>query len=72
MITIRLKELAEARGLTKNQVQKRTGLDIGMVRRYWNNHSDTVHLPSIDKLCALLDCEPGDLIKRTPPAGERR
>lgn len=66
MITIRLKELAEARGLNQSQVQRRTGVTMGLVRRYWFNETKEIKLSSLDKLCALLDCEPGELIQRVP------
>lgn len=68
MVICRLKELATAKGLNKSQVQKRTGLDLGLVRRYWDDDTESFKRNAIDKLCALLDCEPGDLIKRTPAA----
>lgn len=67
MIICRLKELAEAKELNKSQVQKRTGLDLGLVRRYWDDDTESFKRDAIDKLCGLLGCEPGDLIKRTPP-----
>lgn len=64
MITIRLKEIAEAKGFNQSQVQRQTGLTMGQVRRYWHNETEEVKLSALDKICALLDCEPGDLIKR--------
>lgn len=64
MITIRLQELAEAKELNKNQVARQTGLDIGMIRRYWDNDTSAVSLSALDALCELLECEPGDLLKR--------
>lgn len=66
MITIRLKELAEAKDLNQSQVQRQTGLTMGLVRRYWLNKTEELKLSAIEKLCILLDCEPGDLIKRVP------
>lgn len=66
MIEIRLKELAEAKGIRQSQIQRQTGLTMGVVRRYWFNETKEIQLASLDKLCALLDCEPGDLIKRHP------
>lgn len=64
MVICRLKELAEAKGLNKSQVQKRTGLDMGIVRRYWDDDSESWKRDAIDKLCRLLVCTPGDLLKR--------
>lgn len=70
MIIIRLQELAEAKELNKNQVARRTGLDIGMIRRYWENDTSSVDLRAIDLLCDLLECDPGDLFKRTIAEGD--
>lgn len=64
MITIKLKEISEARGLKMYRVQKETGLDAGLIRRYWHNQTTSVDLRYIDRLCAFLDCQPGDLIVR--------
>lgn len=66
MVVFRLKELAEAKGLNKSQVQKRSGLDMGMIRRYWDDNTDSYNRKAVDALCDLLECEPGDLIVRIP------
>lgn len=64
MIEIKLKEIAESKGLNMSQVQRQTGLTMGLVRRYWHNQTKEIKLSSIESLCKLLNCEPGDLIKR--------
>lgn len=64
MVVIRLKEFAEAKGLNKSQLQKRSGLDMGVIRRYWDDSTESYNRQALDKLCELLDCEPGDLIVR--------
>lgn len=65
MITIALDTIATARGLKMAQLQRQSGLDMGLVRRYWRNETTSIDLRALDKLCALLDCQPGDLIKWT-------
>ena len=67
MATIQLQELAKARGLNLSQVQRRTGLTMGAVRRYWRNEVTSVRLDALDKLAALLGVEPGELIGRGQP-----
>ncbi len=67
MATIRLEELAKARGLNISQVQRRTGLTMGAVRRYWRNESVMVSLDALEKLAGLLGVEPGELIGRGQP-----
>jgi len=65
MIVIRLKDLSEAKGLNMSQVQRQTGLTMGLVRRYWHNETVEVKLSALETLCKLLDCQPGDLIQLT-------
>ena len=73
MVRIRLKELAEERGLNISQVQRLASLDMGMVRRYWYNEGRNgplteVNLIALTKLAQalgvraeeLLESEPGD------------
>ena len=74
MATIRLEELSKARGLNMSQVQRRSGLTMGAVRRYWRKESSMVSLEALDKLATLLDVEPGELIGRddAEPTGKDR
>lgn len=65
MIRIALKDLAEAKGLNMSQVQRQSGLTMGLVRRYWYNETEEVKLAALAKLCALLGCTPGDMIQLT-------
>ncbi len=62
MARLRLKELAEERGLNMSQLQRRSGLTMGMVRRYWLNETGEVSLEALDRLAALLDVNPGELL----------
>jgi putative transcriptional regulator len=64
MITIRLQEIAESRGLNMSQVQRRADLTMGLVRRYWRNETTSIDLRALDKLCDVLGCTPGDLLDR--------
>ncbi len=71
MARLRLRELAEERGLNMSQVQRRSGLTMGAVRRYWYNTQDgkidgpplaLVSLDALEKLASLLHVHPGELI----------
>ena len=61
MVRLRLRELAEAQNLNISQVQRRTGLTMGMVRRYWYNQTTQVDLRAISELACLLKVTPGEL-----------
>ncbi len=76
MLQLRLREVAENRGLNLSQLQRRTGLDIGMIRRYWYNEGrrgplTEVNLPALNKLAQALDVPAGELlVEREQPTPE--
>jgi DNA-binding Xre family transcriptional regulator len=72
MVVIRLKELAQAKGLNKSQLQKRSGLDMGVIRRYWDDETESYNRHALDKLCDVLACTPGDLLVWLPTGGASR
>ena len=54
--------MAEECGLNMSQVQRQSGLTMGMVRRYWRNEVREVSLDALDRLATLLGVEPGELL----------
>ena len=64
-ILFKLKEVAESRNINKSQLSLRAQVGIGVVRRYWDDDTTSVDLRILDKFCAVLDCEPSDLLQRT-------
>jgi transcriptional regulator with XRE-family HTH domain len=62
MTKLRLQEIATSQGFTMSQVQRRTGLTMTMVRRYWYNQTRTISLDALDALSTLLNVSPGDLL----------
>ena len=69
MLVFRLKEIAEAKAMNRHQLSMKTGISYPTVSKYWEGKAIGRDVSILDKLCALLDCEPGDLIKRIQPAG---
>jgi len=63
IVKLKLRELAEQRNLNLSQVQRETGLTMGLVRRYWYNDTSSVQLDAICKLALLLDVMPGELFE---------
>lgn len=66
MIKINLQSIAESKGFNMSQVQRQSGLTMGLVRRYWYNETEEVKLSALEKLCMLLGCTPGDMIQLEP------
>jgi putative transcriptional regulator len=64
MITCQLKQIAEAKEINRHQLSMQTGVSYPTIDKYWNDKADSYERRILDKLCELLDCEPGDLIVR--------
>lgn len=64
-INIRLKELAEKKGLNITDLSHETRATQVTIRAMWHNRP-TQREQLIDKLCKILDCTPGDLLIYTP------
>jgi DNA-binding Xre family transcriptional regulator len=72
-VRLRVKDLAEERGLNMSQLQRQTGLTMGMVRRYWYNEGkdgqlDGVSLSALNKIAEVLEVRPGELIESATEA----
>ena len=54
MMTMRLKEIAESKGLYLNKVHLDTGIDLGVLRRYWDGKTRSYERNISAKLKAYL------------------
>lgn len=54
MINLRINELCEQNDINMSQLQRGTGLTLGMVRRYWKNEVDSVSLKALDAILACI------------------
>lgn len=70
---VRVRELAEARGLDLATFQREAKLGVSTARRYWYSTEDgspkgeplkRVAMETIDKLSEFFGCAPGDLFQR--------
>lgn len=51
---LRINEVAESVGLNMSQVQRRTGLTMTKLRRYWYNETKSVELDALFRLLKLF------------------
>ena len=65
MIRIRLKELAEAKGLSMSDISFSARTTPVTIRAMWRNKI-TRREKLYNTLCTILDCTPGDLIEYIP------
>ena len=71
MIQKQIKEMAEKRGYT-TAYQLRIALDVSptLANRLWKGEFEMIGIGTLDKLCALLKCQPDKLL-RYEPDGEK-
>lgn len=76
MARLRVRELAQARGMSMSQLQRESRLTMNMVRRYWYNTADgkehgpalaEIKLYALDVLAGVFNVRPGDLIASDSP-----
>ncbi len=64
-IELRIREAAEARGITTAyQLQKKMSVPPGTAARLWRGEMRMIGLDTIEALCEAIGCEPADLIVR--------
>ena len=73
-VELRVKEVALERGIQNPyQLMKLLGtFDPAMASRLWKGGMDKIGLKTIDRLCEIFSCEPGDLFKRVKEKPVRR
>ncbi len=63
VIKIRIREVAESRGITTAyQLQKLTGVQATVAAKWYKNDLKLIAIETIDLLCKKLDCTPNDLL----------
>jgi DNA-binding Xre family transcriptional regulator len=73
MTKLKVRELAEARGIPNPlALSKQGGLAYAMCHKLWNDQQTRIDLATIDRLCDLLACSPGELFRRDSPAASLR
>ena len=71
----RLGELLEKHApesMTQSELSRRSGVSLTTINRMVANKTRQVSLGTLEKLSAVLGCEPGALIEREPAKGRRR
>lgn len=61
-IEIRLKEIMEARGVTRNALARATNTRFEVINKWYHGHVEKIDADVLARICYILDCEPGDLI----------
>jgi DNA-binding Xre family transcriptional regulator len=62
MIRLRVKEIAESKGLNMAQLARKADVDVRTVRRIYREPTSEISTTVLDKLATALDVKPADLI----------
>ena len=64
MIESRVRELAEAAGVkSAEELRRRVDVSRASAIRLWRGVAVVFHVETLDKLCEVLKCQPGDLLR---------
>jgi len=70
-VTITLKDVLDKQGITRNKLATLTGLVYNSVNRYYQNAPiSSVDLDVLAKMCFVLNCDIGDVLRYERPEGE--
>ena len=66
-IKIKLNELIQARGISKNKLSQRAEMQRTQLNNYCNNTISRLDIDVLGRLCTVLDCKISDLLEFVPP-----
>ena len=63
-VKVKLKEIREAKGLSQNEVARALEMSVNNIQRIEYMTAKSIPFDTLDRLCEVLECEPGDLLVR--------
>ncbi|MEV4893103.1 helix-turn-helix transcriptional regulator [Nonomuraea sp. NPDC055795] len=67
-IRIRLDELLKEREMTLTELSHRVEITVVNLSILKNGHAKAIRFSTLVRLCAALECQPGDLLSYVPEA----
>lgn len=70
-VKVKLAELLDERGITRNRLSTQTGIKYAVIDRYYK--ADNIELVDLDvlaKICFVLECDLSDLLEYQYPQSE--
>ncbi len=65
---VKLAEMLDSRGITRNRLHTLTGVKYEVIDRYYKgNNVELVDLDFLSKVCYVLNCSISDLLEYQPP-----
>ena len=69
-VRIELNELIQKSGISKNKLCQRAEMQRTQLNNYCNNSISRLDIDVLARICMVLQCEMGDLLKFIPPEDE--
>ena len=66
-IHIKLDELIQKSGISKNKLSHRAEMQRTQINNYCNNKITRLDTDVLARICSVLDCQIGDLLEFIPP-----
>lgn len=70
MIVINVDIMLAKRKMSVTELTRRVGITMANISLIKNGKIKAVRLSTLDKLCQVLDCQPGDILEYRPSEGE--
>lgn len=65
-ISVHLDELLAARGMTLSQLANEVGITVVNLSVLKNGRAKAIRFSTLSRLCEVLECQPGDLLRHQP------
>lgn len=65
-VELRLKEIMDARGISRNQLAKRIDARFEVVGKWYKGEVEKMDLDILSRICYALDCTTEDIIRYVP------
>ena len=66
-VTIKLAELIESKGISKNKLSHRAEMQRSQINHYCNNTISRLDIDVLARMCTALECGIEDLLEFVPP-----
>ena len=63
-VRFRLEEVLADREMSQTELARQSGVSLVTVNAMKQNRTKQVSLQTLDKICGVLKCEPGELLER--------
>ena len=72
MIRVKLSARLGERRMTQKELALKTGIRAATISVLYNENADRITFENLEKICTVLECEPGDLLKIEPPDHKKK